>query len=115
MFDFHNYTLKGQDKINSTDEKIETIRIKQLNHHLKINSLDVSLKKYNLVSIEDEKEWNPTIQLRCGICWGTIKEGDRNISECPFCSRKFHTAHWIDWINKKSYCPTCRKSLRSPS
>ncbi|MHA1983720.1 MAG: RING finger protein [Candidatus Hodarchaeales archaeon] len=110
MFDFHHLKLKSQDI--SSSEEIDTIKINSIDHNLKIRSLETSLSKYKLSPI-GENEWNPTVQLRCGICWGNIEDDDKNVSKCPHCSRKFHKAHWIDWINKKSYCPTCRKSLRS--
>ncbi len=52
-------------------------------------------------------EWVLEEDLKCAICWGKIKTGDRT-STCPHCARKFHYDHLKVWLKTKSFCPSCR-------
>ncbi|MHA2497543.1 MAG: RING finger protein [Candidatus Hodarchaeales archaeon] len=52
-------------------------------------------------------EWTLEEDLKCAICWGKIKPGDRT-STCPTCGRKFHFDHLRTWLQSKSFCPSCR-------
>ncbi|OLS27498.1 MAG: hypothetical protein HeimC3_02760 [Candidatus Heimdallarchaeota archaeon LC_3] len=110
MIEFHHLQLNVNDIQDNPDKHDKFITIKTLDHRLQIKSLNVNIS--HLVLRENTiGEWNPQKAERCGICWGSL-EKERDIAKCPHCSRKFHQAHWYEWLGKKSYCPTCRKTIK---
>ena len=110
MIEFHKINLTANDISDNPEKHDKVVLLNVLDHQLNKKSLEISLKQYHITE-NIIGDWNPTTVVRCGICWGNIKEGDAT-SECPYCSRKFHRIHWTEWLGKKSYCPTCRKSVR---
>ncbi len=57
-------------------------------------------------------EWTFEEDLKCEICWGKIKPGEKT-QECSNCNRKFHYAHIVTWLRSKDFCPSCRTSWYS--
>lgn len=60
--------------------------------------------RHNLVSANDDKT--------CVICYNEYKEGEL-VCNLPGCIHMFHWDCIKNWVDQKSNCPMCRKSIRA--
>ncbi len=53
---------------------------------------------------------NCTEEVSCGICKGSIREGDA-VEFCPHCGFVGHRDHLREWVRLKGICPWCKAEL----
>ncbi|MFX1512788.1 MAG: RING finger domain-containing protein [Promethearchaeota archaeon] len=98
--------LKPKD-LEQPEEASEIVKIHPLSLLLfPLPDLESTFIKLTPRSLGDW-EWKKK-RVKCMVCWGAIKDDDKNIISCPSCGRMAHRAHITNWLKSKRVCPSCR-------
>jgi len=54
----------------------------------------------------------PSLDSNCAICLAEFCDGD-NMKLLPKCNHRFHVVCIDEWLLAHSFCPTCRKMIKS--